>query len=394
MKQQRLRLKRVSKWLTVAWVVISVWGILNVYSTTYTTAITNSLIPKSVISSILGFIGCVIILILMRKNFFKVHRFICKNYKGLYLFSILMLVVVFIFGAVRGGARSVIHLFVDFQPLEMVKITAIIFLAIVFEKRVCKIGPFEVTNLTRGKDLLHLAAFMMIPIGLIILQPDLGGAIIVFLIVYVMFILHGSYARPIIKISIILMIAAIIALMFMSNIPSFMHGYQTARITNWLDPFADISDTGWGINNSLIGISNGNLLGVGFLKGAQKTFIKNPASTDYIFVTICEEWGIIGCLFTLGLILLICYCCFQIGNNAKRRWELLYCYGYAFLLLIQTVVNVCGVTNIIPMTGVTLPFISNGINSYLFLSVGLFICIVIARYNRAVLQKEEQEQEL
>lgn len=394
MKEQRLRLRRISKLLIVAWVLISIWGILNVYSTTYMKAITNALIPKSVITTILGFLFCFLLLGILRKKYKRVYRFIVNNYQKLYYFGIFALIFVYVFGAVRGGAKSVVHFIVDFQPLELVKITTILFMSIVFGQLSFKIGTFKLKNLTNKQDLIKFAIFMMIPVFLIFIEPDLGGAIIVFTLIYVMFILHGTYAMKIIKVSALLMIPMIIAIVIMGHTSSGANGnYQSDRIFSWLHPFEAIQGEGWDINNSLIGISNGNILGSGYLKGVQKTFI-NAASTDYIFVTICEEWGIFGALFTIGIILFIAYSCLQIGNNTKQRWEMLYCYGYAFLLIIQTVVNICGVTNVIPMTGVTLPFISNGLNSYLFMSIGLFICIVIARYNRAILKKEEEEWEL
>jgi cell division protein FtsW len=158
-----------------------------------------------------------------------------------------------------------------------------------------------------------------------------------------------------------------------------LYEHQSARFTAWPDPFSDALDTGWGTVNSLIAISNGNITGAGYLNSIQKTILDTSASTDYIFVIICEEWGLLGALIVIGSLTFISFLSMVIGNNAKDRFGMLYCYGYGLLILLQMFVNVGGVVNVIPMTGVTLPFISSGLNSFLFMSIGLFIVVLIDR---------------
>lgn len=392
MDNNRSKMRNISRLLMISWIVISIWGIMNVFSATYTQFIAKQIFPKSVFTSIIGFVGCFFILFFMQKKYNIFYNLVTKNINAIYLFSLLALILTMFIGGVRGGARSVIDLgIVDFQPLEMLKITCVLFLASAFSNRCLKMKYFKLNNLTKSKDLAKLAGFMLIAVGLVFIQPDLGGAIIIFLVIYVMFVLNGAYAYKILKASAIVILFAVLALFLFNLIPEDVINYQLARISSWLHPFSSPSEDTWGINNSLIGISNGGVLGVGYLHGNQKTFLATGAATDYIFVTICEEWGIIGCLFTIGLILTICYLCIRIGNYAHRRFGMLYCYGYAFLLLIQLVVNIGGITNIIPMTGVTLPFISNGINSYLFLSLGLFFCIVIQRRSSAFYKQEREK---
>ncbi len=385
--------KHYSYALIIGWLIISIWGIINIYSTTYTIAITKGILPRSVIMSLVAFLISFLILLFFWKKYRYVYRFLYKNTQALYYISLLLLVLVFVFGAIRGGAKSVIHFIIDIQPLEIIKITAILFLAMVFskinKKVVLKIGNYHLGPLKKPGNLLRLAVFMMIPVGLILIQPDLGGTIIVFGIINIMFCLNGQYSKQILLIDVLLVIGFLLMAFFIQNIPG-LHSYQMGRITSWLNPFLDSNNTGWGINNSLVGISNGNLLGVGYLKGVQKSFLQTGASTDYIFVTICEEWGLFGCFLTLGLIFYLSYKCFQIGRYAYNRFGMLYCYGFGLLLLLQTSVNVCGITNIIPMTGVTLPFISSGLNSYIMLSSGLFICIVIKRYSDYYYKKQNE----
>ena len=99
--------------------------------------------------------------------------------------------------------------------------------------------------------------------------------------------------------------------------------------------------------------------------------------TDFIFVIIVEEWGVIGGVVVIGMLLAIAVLCYRIGSTASDRFGQIYCYGFALLIIVQSGVNIGGVTGVIPMTGVTLPFISSGMNSYIFLTMGLFFVIII-----------------
>lgn len=372
--------------LTILWITISIWGIANIFSATYMQFIAKHIFPISVVTTIIIFLFCFLIVLPITLNKYNlIYKIVSKNVNIIYLVALILLFLPLLLGAVRGGAKSVIPLIiVDLQPLELIKIVIILFLAKVFSDRKLNfLGVFKLHNTNHFKDLWKLAGFMTLPLILIFLEPDLGGTIIVFLVIYVMFILNGAHSVKILKISGVILLIGIIGIIILYTLPVESLDYRLTRIVSWLHPFASPDQETWGIHNSLIGISNGGLFGVHYLNGVQKTFLANGAATDYIFVTICEEWGIIGALFTVGLILAICYYCIKIGNYAHRRFGMLYCYGYAFLLLIQLIVNIGGVTNVIPMTGVTLPFISNGINSYLFLTLGLFYCFTIQRRSSA-----------
>ena len=123
----------------------------------------------------------------------------------------------------------------------------------------------------------------------------------------------------------------------------------------------------------------------------QKSFFPESASSDYVFMVINEEWGIIGAIFTILILLAIATLCIVIGNKATSRFGMLYSYGFAFLVLFQSFVNVAGISNVIPMTGVTLPFISSGINSLFFMSLGLFVVILIDRESARERKKRKEK---
>ena len=386
-------MKKISNNLIIMWVVLSLWGILNIFSATYAKAIKQGVNPfRSIIVTSIVFLIFFFISFIIKRKSVQLYKILLKSINFLFLISLFSLILVAIIGSERGGAKSVIDLIiVDFQPLEMVKITGVLFLAFSFDNRKVDLGVFRIGNLQKPLNLIKLAILMLVPIALIITQPDLGGGLIILSSTYVMFCINGEYSITILKYGLGLVVLGIILVFVIVKIPA-LQNYQMERIITWFDPFADIKDTGWGTINSLVGISNGNIFGTGLFQSVQKTFIGTGASTDYIYVIICEEWGIFGSLFTIGMIGGLSYNCILIGNYARTRFGMLYCYGYAFLLIIQLTVNIAGVTNVIPMTGVTLPFISSGINSYGFLTIGLFICIIIERYTTAYNKKRELEE--
>ena len=175
-------------------------------------------------------------------------------------------------------------------------------------------------------------------------RSDLGGAIILVFLIFIMFILNGVHVKKILKISLILVIIGLFLIFIISN-SNVLHDYQMSRFSAWIDPFADRHETGWGIINAIIGISNGNLFGSGFLHSLQKSFVGTAIGTDYIFVLIAEEWGLFGVCFTIGMLVYLVSRCIRIGNYSPYRFDMLYCYGYGFLILLQVIVNVAGVCN-------------------------------------------------
>ena len=384
-------MKKVSKQIIISWIILTIWGIINIYSASYAQAVNhNTLVLKEIIKPIIVFLFLLIILFFIRKNSGFYYKLIQKNTVFLFILTIIFLIAVLVIGGIRGGAKSVIDLIVfDFQPLEMAKIIIILFLAKAFSDAKINLLGFKLDKLNKFNQLLKLGIITLVPVFLVFIEPDLGGAIILVFLIFIMFILNGVHVKKILKISLILVIIGLFLIFIISN-SNVLHDYQMSRFSAWIDPFADRHETGWGIINAIIGISNGNLFGSGFLHSLQKSFVGTAIGTDYIFVLIAEEWGLFGVCFTIGMLVYLVSRCIRIGNYSPYRFDMLYCYGYGFLILLQVIVNVAGVCNLIPMTGVTLPFISNGVNSYLFLSLGLFFCVIIERraalyYNKRML---------
>ncbi len=290
-----------------------------------------------------------------------------KKYSELLMyFTICALIAVFLIGdfSIRSGARMVIPLgFVDFQPLELFKIALLLYFATKFST----VKPTD----TIGDNLKKLI-LPIIGLLLIMKQPDFGGAMICAIIIFFLLIVNGQNLKQLFSLS------GIVALIGLAGF-SFLHEYQKARIFMWLNPFNDAQNTGYQLINSYVAISNGGLLGSGYMSGIQKAGYLSQPGSDFIFATICEEFGIIGALITITSLFCIAIVAIRIGNKAHERFGMLYCYGFAILIFTQTFINIGGVTGVIPMTGVTLPFISVGVNSYLFLSLGVFLTVPISK---------------
>jgi cell division protein FtsW len=359
--------------LIVLWIFVSSFGILSIYSASMPQLISSGQLPfKTALVQLMVFLFSIILLMILIRMKKVSYRMIYKSIDFLFYFTLISLVAVLIFGADRGGAKMVIDLgIVDYQPVELYKITVILYMA------------KHMSNKKKPKTLTELIKLVLIAGSgtvLLILQPDLGGAVIVGALIVFMVFLYGEFMFTLLKItgaSLFFLVIGSTAMFRLSR--DVLYEHQSARFTAWPDPFSDALDTGWGTVNSLIAISNGNITGAGYLNSIQKTILDTSASTDYIFVIICEEWGLLGALIVIGSLTFISFLSMVIGNNAKDRFGMLYCYGYGLLILLQMFVNVGGVVNVIPMTGVTLPFISSGLNSFLFMSIGLFIVVLIDR---------------
>lgn len=356
--------------ILLLWFIISLYGAAMAFSATYVSEIIyggnafTNLIAQIIVILFIGMAG---ILIFIKQKKIDMYVLMKKYSKQLLYATLLTLGVVYILGGIstRSGARMVIPLGpVDFQPLELFKISMLLYFASVFST----VKPSE-TLVDNIKKLIPLGIGVLLIAG----QPDFGGAMICAIVIFFILIINGQNIKQ------LLMLAAggIVSGVLLLSI--VLQDYQKARIFTWINPFSDAQGDGYQLINSYVAISNGGLLGSGYMTSVQKAGYLSQSGSDFIFAIICEELGLLGALFTIVMLLSIAYVAFRIGNSAHERFGMLYCYGFALLLLTQTFINIGGVTGVIPMTGVTLPFISTGINSYAFLSLGVFLTVPISK---------------
>ena len=265
----------------------------------------------------------------------------------LLLASIAMLALVLIIGIVGGGSRRWINLGVTtFQPSEIAKIAVIL----AFATMICKTPPKMMKKFRYG--ILPFVSVAAIIVGLLILEPHLSACVIIVGITGIMIIAGGANLKWIFGAVFIVAALGALAILILP--------YAQDRVLAWLHPENDPLDSGFQVLQSLYAIGSGGLMGVGLGQSRQKYMYLPEEHNDYIFPIICEELGFIGAMLILMLFALLVIRCFWIALHAKTKYGLLICTGIGGLLAIQVFLNVAVVTNLLPSTGISLPFFSYG----------------------------------
>lgn len=260
--------------------------------------------------------------------------------------SILMLAVVPIIGVTVNGSTRWINLgFTTFQPSEVAKMAVVLS----FAAMIC---VFKERMKTFKYGVLPFAVVLLIIVGLLILEPHLSASIIIIAIGAVMMFAGGTQTYWFFG------VGAVVALGGYILIGQL--GYASSRIDAWLDPFSDPTGTGWQIIQSLYAIGSGGLLGLGLGQGRQKYLYLPEEHNDFIFAVICEELGYIGALMILLLFALLIIRGFWLALHARDRFGGLVITGLISLLALQVFLNIAVATNLIPCTGISLPFFSYG----------------------------------
>ncbi|HEX8986633.1 MAG TPA: rod shape-determining protein RodA [Rhodocyclaceae bacterium] len=289
-----------------------------------------------------------------------------------YALGILLLIAVALFGDVSKGARRWLNLGVArVQPSEVMKIAMPLMLAWYFQKH---------EAMLRLRDYAIATLLLLLPVGLIARQPDLGTAILVLAAgFYVIFLAGLSW-----KILVGLVISAVAAAPVAWN---FLHDYQRARILTLLDPEKDPLGKGFHIIQSTIAIGSGGILGKGWGQGTQAQLEFIPERhTDFIFAVISEELGLIGNTVLLVLYSLLIARGLMIAANAPTVFTRLLAGAITLIFFTYAFVNMGMVSGILPVVGVPLPFISYGGTALVTLSLGIGILMSIHR-NRMLVQK-------
>lgn len=289
------------------------------------------------------------------------YQFWFKHANKIFIGCLVLLVLVLIpgVGIVRGGARSWIGIG-DFsiQPAEFMKLGLIIFTA-----------KFLTKNEGILKKNLYFYLYMLfvgIIFGLILLQPDFGsGLIMVMSIVMVLFIGEFQWKNIVLGI-----LAAAIGLTLMI----LTAPYRLERIVSFLNPWNDPLGSGFQIIQSLYAISPASLFGYGLFQSKQKYFYLPEPGNDFIFAIIVEELGIVGGILLIFLFGLLIYLGYKLAKSTKDKFASYLVFGFTSLLMIQVFINIAVVIGLIPVTGVTLPFVSYGGSS---LVISMFIMGII-----------------
>ena len=336
-------------------------GLLCLYSSSRVTNIT--IFYKQLIWIMVGVLVMIVVFIVD-------YRVLLRSAWPLYGFMVLGLVLVLVLGREISGARRWISLGpLGIQPSELAKVIMIIWLAYWGEQKK-HIRGYGV------KDLIVPSFFIFVPVGLILVEPDLGTAGIVALISCTLMLLLGIKRATFISLLVLVISAMPFAWFSLKE-------YQRMRILSFFDPARDPLGSGYHAMQSKIAVGSGGLLGKGFLEGTQTQLRFLPEHhTDFIFSVVAEEWGFAGSALLLLLYGALITKITQIGFKAKDRFGTMICFGIAAYFTLHIFINIAMAMGIFPVVGVPLPFISYG-GSFMiigWLCIGLVLNIAWRRF--------------
>ena len=309
----------------------------------------------------------VFFLLMLVISFFNIKIWHISSY-FFYIACLILLIWVSFYGVKVSGSQRWINLyFIVLQPSELMKIGIILCLAKYYHR-------LKLDNANSFINITIALSIILIPLILVLAQPDLGTSILIALSGLIILWLGGVK----VKYFIFSFITFLISLPF---IISFLKPYQKLRILTFLDPDRDPLGAGYQIIQSKIAIGSGGLQGKGFLKGTQSYLDFLPEKhTDFIFTLFSEEFGFIGSIVLLIIYSIIIIRIIRIGAISRSNFAKLFCFGFAFAIFIYIIVNLAMVLGLLPIVGSPLPIMSYGGSSMLATMIGFGI-VMSAKIN-------------
>jgi rod shape determining protein RodA len=300
----------------------------------------------------------------------------------LYVVGVTLLIAVAVFGVTKKGARRWLNLGITIQPSEILKIAMPLMLAWWFQKREGQLRPL---------DFLVAGGLLLVPVGLIVKQPDLGTAILVLAAGVSVIFFAGLSWKLILPPVLLGLVGVTLVVVFEPSLCAdgvrwpVLHDYQQQRICTLLDPSRDPLGKGFHIIQGMIAIGSGGVLGKGFMAGTQTHLEFIPErTTDFIFAAFSEEFGLLGDLLLISGFIFLLLRGLTIALEAPTLFSRLLAGSITFIFFTYAFVNMGMVSGILPVVGVPLPFISYGGTAMVTLGMGLGILMSIARSKRLV----------
>ena len=287
-----------------------------------------------------------------------------------YIIVIALLVWTYLFGIKSSGSQRWIDLyFINLQPSELMKICIILCLAKFFHR-------MKLENVNSIYTILTSLIIILLPMGLVIVQPDLGTALLIAIsgiaVLWFAGINHKYFLYT--------MMGFLISLPF---IISFLKPYQKLRVLTFLNPDRDPLGAGYQIIQSKIAVGSGGIFGKGFLKGTQSYLEFLPEKhTDFIFTLFSEEFGFVGSAFLLIIYAIIIYRIIAIGASSRSYFAKIFCYSFGSAIFVYIVINMSMVLGLVPIVGSPLPIMSYGGSSMLATMIGFGIVMSAKVHNQ------------
>lgn len=351
----------MKKRLFILVLILSLIGLLMIYSSSYIWAEYKYGDPlKYLKNQGLFFIIGLILMIIISKIDVETYY---KKANKLLISGFLLLILVLLFGTVRNGSKSWFNLgLFSLQPSEIMKTSLIIFTS--------KYLANNQDNIKYTfKTIFPILLIIMFAFFLIMLQPDFGSGVVLVMSVIGLLFISGADFSFFLKIGILGIIGVIVLILIAP--------YRMARIVAFLNPWSDPLGSGFQIIQSLYAIGPGGLFGKGLGNSIQKHFYLPEPQTDFIFAITCEELGFLGATLVVLLFVLIIRQIIRIALKTDDLFKKYLAFGLGFQLGFQALINLLVVIGLIPVTGVTLPFLSYGGSSLLvsMLSIGIILNI-------------------
>lgn len=342
---------KIDKVLFSAVLLLVIIGLITIFSVSYSGDGANFLnFKKQVFFALAGFLAMFISA--------SVDYRMLKNYSGVFyvVMTILLIAVLFVGNLTRGTTGWFDLGYFSLQPAEFAKIVMIVVLA----KCLSEMGNYS--RIT--KKILISGLYAGLPIGLILLQPDLGSALVIIFIWFCLLAVFGLKKKQIV----FFFLAGL--LVFAGSWSFVLKDYQKGRIMTFVDPQSDPLGSGYNVIQSMVAIGSGSLWGKGLGHGSQSQMNFLPEKhTDFIFAVIAEEMGFIGGALVLILFAIIYYRLFMIAEEAQDNFGKLMVLGAVFLLAFHMLINIGMNMGIMPVTGIPLPFVSYGGSSLIAFSI-------------------------
>ena len=356
-------MKKLNILLLIIVTIMALYGIIMIYSASsvwaqYKFNDAFHFAKYQFIFFIISFL-CMLIVKKIDYNLYKRHS------NKILLLSLILLILVLIpgIGTLRNGSRSWFKIGpFGLQPSEIAKVSLIIFLSKYLEKNQNNLSNIK-------KSILPVLGIIFLFFGLIMLEPDFGTGMVIVLSLMLILFISGVKLKFFASLG-ILGILGIAGLIIIAP-------YRLKRIISFLNPWSDPLGSGYQIIQSLYAIGPASLLGLGFGKSIQKQFYLPEPQTDFIFAIICEEFGIVGAISVIALFISLFYIILKISLKQNNLFAKYLSFGLGMQIILQGTLNLCVVTSLIPVTGVTLPFFSYGGRSLLvsMISIGIILNI-------------------
>lgn len=381
------KLRRLDPWILIPYLLLVVIGIIMVYSASSGELIASNLSPtmylkRQAIFAVVGLIGAALTYIFPAHFWYSKGTVMIAVISTLGLLLLLRLISHFNPSAAQNGAVGWINVGpFNIQPVEIAKLTLVLYFAYILGRREKKL-----INKRPGQVFAAPLALTAVFIFLTLIQPDLGGALILAFITVVLIGASGVawWFTVVGGAGILALFGVLVNFIGHLNKSSFflkvsgLKLYQLDRFRSFLHPFQLEQHGGAQLVNSYYAINNGGWFGRGLGNSIQKLGYLPEPYTDFILSITAEELGIVGATLILILLGILIVRSLLIGMRSRNTYHMLVCYGVSAILFVQTFINVGGLLGLIPITGVTLPFISYGGSSIIILSICMGLVLNIS----------------